>query len=142
MSLLKLGVLGYVPLGKWNIDLGPLLYSYANNTIEGNRFRLGMRTNAGFSKKWLLSGYLAYGTKDKELKYSVGIDYILSRKPWTVVGARQSYDLERIGVSSDNIGEILSFPLTPGSAPSVGLIFRKSSRYIFSGKWGMVLRRH
>ncbi|WP_018620656.1 DUF5686 and carboxypeptidase-like regulatory domain-containing protein [Spirosoma luteum] len=103
-ELIKLGVLGYVPLGKWNVELGPVLYSYANNTVEGNRFRLGMRTNTGFSKKWLLNGYLAYGTRDKALKYSVGIDYILSRKPWTVLGVRQSYDLERIGVSSDNIG--------------------------------------
>ena len=103
-ELIKLGVIGYKPLGKWNIDLGPLLYTYASNTVEGHRFRLGLRTNTGFSKKWQLSGYVAYGTQDQQLKYSANIEYILSRKPWTVVGVRQSYDLERVGVSSDNIG--------------------------------------
>jgi hypothetical protein len=56
-EIIKLGVLGYVPLKKWNVDLGPILYSYASNTVEGHRFRLGMRTNTGFSRKWLLSGY-------------------------------------------------------------------------------------
>ena len=103
-EIIKLGVLGYKPLGKWNVELGPLLYTYASNSVEGHRFRLGLRTNTGFSRKWLLSGYLAYGTQDQQLKYSANIEYILSRKPWTVVGVRQSYDLERVGVSADNIG--------------------------------------
>ncbi|MFD2933408.1 DUF5686 family protein [Spirosoma flavum] len=103
-EIIKLGVLGYKPLGKWNVDLGPLLYSYASNTVEGHRFRLGLRTNTGFSRKWLLSGYLAYGTLDQKFKYSANIEYILSRKPWTVIGVRQTYDLERVGVSADNIG--------------------------------------
>jgi hypothetical protein len=103
-EIIKLGVLGYKPLGKWNVELGPLLYTYASNSVEGHRFRLGLRTNTGFSRKWLLSGYLAYGTQDQQVKYSANIEYILSRKPWTVVGFRKSYDLERVGVSADNIG--------------------------------------
>lgn len=103
-EIIKLGVLGYKPIEKWNIDIGPLLYSYANNNVEGNRFRLGLRTNTGFSRKWLLSGYLAYGTFDQQVKYSAQAEYIVSRKPWTVIGARRTYDLERIGISTDNIG--------------------------------------
>ncbi len=103
-EIIKIGVLGYKPLGKLNIELGPILYSYASNTVEGHRFRLGLRTNSGFSRKWLLSGFLAYGTQDQKFKYTANIEYILSRKPWTVIGVRQSYDLERVGVSADNIG--------------------------------------
>lgn len=103
-EIIKLGVLGYKPIDTWNIDVGPLLYSYANNNIEGNRFRLGLRTNTGFSRKWLLSGYVAYGTRDQRFKHSVTIERILRRKPWTVIGIRHSYDLERVGVSPDNIG--------------------------------------
>ncbi|QJW89490.1 carboxypeptidase-like regulatory domain-containing protein [Spirosoma taeanense] len=104
-EIIKLGVLGYKPLGNLHLDLGPLLYSYAYNSVEGNRFRLGLRTNTGFSRKWLLSGYLAYGTRDQAFKYSANIEYILHRKPWTVLGVRRSYDLERIGISTDNIGD-------------------------------------
>ncbi|WP_420149780.1 DUF5686 family protein, partial [Spirosoma sp.] len=103
-EIIRLGVLGYKPLGKLNIELGPILYSYAKNNVEGYRFRFGLRTNTGFSRKWLLSGYLAYGTQDQEFKYSGSVEYILSRKPWTVIGFRHTYDLERIGVSGDNIG--------------------------------------
>lgn len=95
---------GYQPIGKVNVDVGPLLYTYANNDIEGNRFRVGLRTNSYFSRRWTLSGYLAYGTRDERFKYAIGADYILKRKPWTVVGFRHSYDLERLGVSSENIG--------------------------------------
>lgn len=103
-EIIKIGVLGYKPLGKLNIDLGPILYAYASNNVEGHRFRLGLRTNTGFSRKWLLSGYLAYGTMDQRVKYSTSVDYIVSRKPWTVIGFRHTYDLERIGVSGENIG--------------------------------------
>ena len=103
-EIIKIGVLGYKPITRLNIDLGPVLYSYASNNIEGYRFRLGGRTNTGFSRKWLLSGYVAYGTLDRTVKYSAGVEYIVSRKPWTVVGARRTYDLERVGVSADNIG--------------------------------------
>lgn len=103
-EIIKLGVLGYKPIDKLNIDLGPILYSYAYNTVEGNRFRIGGRTNTGFSRKWLLDGYVAYGTRDQAFKYSAGVEYVLNRKPWTVIGVRRTYDLERIGVSADNIG--------------------------------------
>ncbi|WP_080241187.1 DUF5686 and carboxypeptidase-like regulatory domain-containing protein [Spirosoma rigui] len=103
-EIIKIGVLGYKPIDRLNIDLGPILYSYANNTVEGNRFRLGGRTNTGFSRRWLLDGYVAYGTLDRAFKYSAGIEYVLNRKPWTVIGVRRTYDLERVGVSADNIG--------------------------------------
>ncbi len=103
-EVIQLGVVGYKPINKWNIDIGPLLYSYVNNSVEGNRFRFGLRTNTGFSRKWLLSGYVAYGTRDHTVKYSAGVERILSRKPWTAVGYRQTYDLERLGVSAENLG--------------------------------------
>lgn len=100
----KLGFNGYQPLGRTNLDIGPLLYTYANNTIEGNRIRLGLRTNTGFSKKWILSGYLAYGTLDDRLKYGLKGEYIVKRKPWTVIGAEHRYDMDRLGVSPENTG--------------------------------------
>lgn len=103
-EIIKIGVLGYKSIDRVNIDLGPILYSYASNNVEGTRLRLGGRTNTGFSRRWLLSGYVAYGTLDRTVKYSAGVEYVLSRKPWTVVGARRTYDLERVGVSADNIG--------------------------------------
>ncbi len=82
----------------------PYLFLYANNKVEGHRFRLGFRTDRGFSRKWIFSGYGAYGTRDNAFKYGAGMDYIISRKPWTMAGISYSKDLERLGVSAETIG--------------------------------------
>jgi hypothetical protein len=104
-ELLNIFVNGYKKIDKWNIDIGPYLFLYANNAIEGNRFRLGFRTDPGFSRKWIFKGYGAYGLRDQKFKYGAGMDYILSRKPWTVAGISYSKDLERLGVSSEAVGQ-------------------------------------
>lgn len=103
-ELLNIFVNGYKRIDKWNIDLGPYLFLYANNKVEGHRFRLGFRTDPGFSKKWIFSGYGAYGTRDRDFKYGGGLDYIISRKPWTMAGVSYSKDLERLGLSPEAIG--------------------------------------
>ncbi|MEO1051830.1 MAG: DUF5686 family protein [Bacteroidota bacterium] len=89
---------GYISLGK--IDFGPYPLTYATNNIEQNRFRLGFRTNVKFSRKWIFSGYAAYGTLDERWKYSAGVEYIASRKPWTKLGFSTSYDIEQIGLDT------------------------------------------
>ncbi|ACT93864.1 DUF5686 and carboxypeptidase-like regulatory domain-containing protein [Dyadobacter fermentans] len=103
-ELLNIFVNGYKRIDKWNIDLGPYLFLYANNRVEGHRFRLGFRTDPGFSKKWIFSGYGAYGTRDHAFKYGGGLDYIISRKPWTMAGIAYARDLERLGLTTETIG--------------------------------------
>jgi hypothetical protein len=103
-EILNIFVNGYKKIDKWNIDIGPYLFLYANNKVEGHRFRLGFRTDPGFSRKWIFSGYGAYGFGDREFKYGAGMDYIMSRKPWTMAGIHYSKDLERLGVSPETIG--------------------------------------
>jgi len=103
-EVLRLSFNGYQALGPVHLDVGPFIYTYANNNLEGNRFRIGMRTNPGFSRRWLFSGYLAYGTRDRRYKYGFNGDYILSKKPYTIGGLRYSYDLERVGINADNLG--------------------------------------
>jgi hypothetical protein len=95
---------GYQPIGKVNVDIGPLLYSYAYNNVEGSRFRLGLRTNSYFSRRWVLSGYGAYGTRDQTFKYSLGVDYIAQKKPWTTLGIRHTFDVEQLGINTQNAG--------------------------------------
>ena len=41
----------------------------SGNAIEGARFRVGGTTTTAFSKRLFLDGYLAYGSKDRKLKY-------------------------------------------------------------------------
>ncbi|MDH4460460.1 MAG: DUF5686 family protein [Flectobacillus sp.] len=94
---------GYKRFG--GLEVGPYLNAIALNKIEGLRLRAGFRTNAQFSKQWILKGWVGYGTKDETIKYSGEVDYILSRRHWTVAGIKHSYDLERIGLTPDVIGD-------------------------------------
>lgn len=86
------------------ISLGPYPYLGAYNSVEGLRMRLGFKTNQDFSRKWVLRGYAAYGTLDRSYKGGGEIDYLFSRKPWTIAGGRFTNDLERLGVSPELIG--------------------------------------
>ncbi len=92
-----------------NFELGPYLYSYANNTIENHRFRLGIKTSPGFSRQWSLGAYSAYGTRDKKVKYGLDIAYLPSRLPWTQINLHHSYDLSQIGIVPEEDKEIYLF---------------------------------
>lgn len=109
IEIINLLVYGYKTLPALKIDLGPYIYTYAFNTFEGHRIRLGFRTASSFSKKWVLSGYTAYGTRDREFKYGGGIQYIFSRKKWTTGGISYSHDVERMGVTKESIGNSAIF---------------------------------
>jgi hypothetical protein len=93
---------GYKSIGK--IDFGPYALLYGYNVLEGHRFRLGARTNFNFSKKYIFSGYGAYGLLDERWKYKAQAEAILSRKHWTVLGTSYRNDVEQIGVNDDYYG--------------------------------------
>lgn len=86
-----------------NIDYGPYLYTYGWNNVEGHRVRLGFRTNQFFSRKWVYSGYLAYGTRDNQWKYGMSLQHILSRRRWTVAGIEHRYDLEQLALIDNSV---------------------------------------
>jgi len=100
-DLITYAATGYITIGK--LDLGPYPLFYAVNNIEENRFRLGGRTNIHFSNKWVFKGYGAYGTLDKKWKYGVGVDRIISRKPWTELRLLRKKDIQQIGLTFDDV---------------------------------------
>ncbi|MEO1052416.1 MAG: DUF5686 family protein [Bacteroidota bacterium] len=91
---------GYLRLGK--VDYGPVLFTYANNDVEGHRIRVGFRTNDLWSEKWVLTGFLAYGTRDERFKYGGRVDHIFSRKPWTTLNVSFSRDNQQLGALEEN----------------------------------------
>lgn len=91
---------GYYSAGA--INIGPFLNTYSYNNVEGNRVRLGFKTNSRFDKKWILGGYVAYGSKDQDAKYGASVDYILSRKHWTEAGISFSHDINQVALLSDS----------------------------------------
>lgn len=101
VEILDIAINGYKTIGK--VDIGPYLFSYAFNNIEGHRFQLGFRTNPYFSTKWILKGYGAYGTEDGRFKYGASVGYIISRKPWTEITLSRSEDIDQVGLSASDL---------------------------------------
>jgi len=80
-TMLAVGYLlaqGFYPAGP--VEFGPLEYLYSRNNIEGNRIRLSGRTTAALSEKVFVEGYLAYGTRDGDMKYFVRPSFSLNGK--------------------------------------------------------------
>ncbi|WP_460985528.1 DUF5686 and carboxypeptidase-like regulatory domain-containing protein [Spirosoma fluminis] len=98
----QIAVTGFYKVG--GFDIGPYPYLFAYNTVEGLRTRIGFRTNEQLSRTWVLRGYVAYGTMDQQFKYGAEIDYIVSRRRWTMIGVRMANDLERLGLTPELIG--------------------------------------
>lgn len=95
---------GYRRIGK--VDWGPYLSLVSFNQVEGPRFRLGFKTNYDFNPKLILSGYLAYGTRDQKFKYRLGMDYILDSKKWTRFSLSYRNDYDLLGITNSPISSI------------------------------------
>lgn len=93
---LKFFATGYLKHGK--IDVGPWPGFFNYNNVEGIRLGMGFRTNADFSKKWLLQGYLAYGFKDERFKYTGSITRILDRTHWTTMSLTSQREIDQVGL--------------------------------------------
>jgi Family of unknown function (DUF5686)/CarboxypepD_reg-like domain len=93
---------GYQDFGK--VDVGPYIFSYAFNSVEGHRVRMGFRTNYKFSNKWTLSGYGAYGIADKVWKYKAKVDYLFSRRHWTEFSLSYQYEMNQVAILEENLG--------------------------------------
>lgn len=84
------------------LEFGPYYYLYSSNPVEGQRFRLGIGTTPKMFKDVYLSGYGAYGLKDKEFKYYVSGLWLLQRHPRMYVFASYKHDVERTDTYYDN----------------------------------------
>ena len=94
---------GYKRFNKFAI--GPYINLFAVNAVEGLRTRFGFKTLSNFDKKLILKGWLGFGTKDLVLKYGGEVDYILSRRHWTMIGIKHTYDIERLSLTPEAIGD-------------------------------------
>ncbi len=102
-DLFKIIVDGYYDLGK--IEVGPYIALGAYNSIEGVRVQGGFKTNANFSRQWMMGSQLAYGFNDNRIKYSAFVQNILSRKHWTTLTLRVRKDIARVGIDDENLAD-------------------------------------
>ncbi len=93
-SIVETLILGYYGHGK--LSYGPVYKFISFNNLEGTRLQFGVRTTAELSKKYRLSVYGAYGTKDREFKGGGTLEYMFRRSPTrklTVTGKRDMMQL-------------------------------------------------
>lgn len=93
-NLGKIAFTGYIPIGK--VEIGSYTSFFGLNNLEGLRLGIGARTNIKFSSKFIISGLIAYGNKDKRFKYDGSLEYILNKSPWTSFKVRTKKDIEPI----------------------------------------------
>ena len=87
---------GYLPIGKFDLDLRKL-FSY--NNYEGFRLGIGVVSNEQFSKKFRIEGYNAYGTKDGNFKYNLGMATRVGKFSNSGMGVSYTDDIREIASS-------------------------------------------
>ncbi|HQU60634.1 MAG TPA: DUF5686 family protein, partial [Saprospiraceae bacterium] len=96
-EIIEIIFVGYFEIGP--VEVGPYSAVYSSNPVEGDRFRIGLRTSEQFSKEVRLGGFLAYGLKDEDFKYGGEVKWLASKRPRTLVGAGYIND---ISLNSEN----------------------------------------
>lgn len=85
------------------VYLGPIGTLVSLNHIEGARFRVGFRTQEGFSKNVGLYGHVAYGTRDKQFKGGFGLKYLWNTRPYAKTEVHTESDYNAIAQWYDEI---------------------------------------
>lgn len=117
-NLMSVGAIitsGYI--GKGLFEIGPIPSFYSFNPVEGSRFKFGGNTTDEFSKRLVLEGYGAYGSKDQKFKYNLGAIYSLNgesvyKYPVSSISVRITRDIRVPGQELnflDNDNFLLSF---------------------------------
>jgi hypothetical protein len=87
-------VTGYYPIGFFDVDLK---YLVKYNNYEAFRFGLGGITNERLFQNFKLGGYVAYGLKDDQYKYSLGGNLRISKETNTWINLYYTEDIQEMG---------------------------------------------
>lgn len=106
------------------VELGPYYKLLSFNKQEGCRFQFGARTTTDFSKKIRLSGYGAYGTKDRRLKGGGGLDYSFRELPTSLLTVSFKHDVVQLGagINAFTEGNILSSLFSRGDNDRLSMV--------------------
>ena len=110
---------------------GPYSRIYSFNKIEGNRVQIGGRTTPGVSRKFRLSGFLAYGFKDKKFKGGGSLEWMLSRHPTMKLTFSGKKDMMQLGkgTSAFNETSLLTSILTKRGSEKRSLVNEYATRF-------------
>ncbi|MBS9774551.1 MAG: carboxypeptidase-like regulatory domain-containing protein [Tenacibaculum sp.] len=116
---------GYIDIAK-NIQFGRFWNTFGYNNIEGLRTKLGFRTFKTKDDRFRLLGYVAYGFKDKKIKYGAEANYLLSYEPRIAIGMAYQDDIQQLGASLLNTDKLL------GESFGSSVLFSRGNNYFLS----------
>lgn len=123
---MKLFTTGMFPIwktkgGKERLEIGSIRNFFGTNPIEGQRIRLSLSTTAHLHPRIFLEGYGAYGTRDRQWKYSGTVRYSFIPKenypmeyPRHDLSFTTEYDLFPLGVSPGIKDDLITMIGTSG----------------------------
>ncbi|MGY0425876.1 MAG: DUF5686 family protein, partial [Polaribacter sp.] len=88
---------GYITIAP-QFQIGQYWNTITKNSVEGVKLKLGFRTFKTQDDRFRINGFIAYGIKDKKIKYNFEAKYLLSYKPRIGVGFTYLKDAEQLGV--------------------------------------------
>ncbi len=88
---------GYYPVGFFDVDLK---YLVKYNDFEAFRLGIGGTTNEKLFENMRIGGYIAYGTKDDNLKYNINAGYRLSKQRNTWLNIYHTDDITEFSAES------------------------------------------
>lgn len=96
-AILDSVISGYIEVPSWHFEFGRWARFLSKNDTEGFRLQLGGRTLYTMSEKLRLSGYLAYGFKDKKFKWQGQAEWMLGRERTRKLTLTYKRDFELLG---------------------------------------------
>jgi len=133
---------GYIPIGK--IDIGKVQQIMRITDIEGFRLNLPFRTNEKLWKNISIGGYVGYGFKNQEVKYSGSAQFKLPGNKRRILGVNYTNDYRRIDYNYNNF-LFRENPLVNGDEDISSSVFafksagkvseRKEFTFSFSNDW-------
>lgn len=106
-------------VGHWNtkyIGIGPYYKMASFNRLEGFRMQLGGRTTTELSRRFRISGYAAYGTRDGRFKGGGSLEVAFNRQLTRELTLSGRHDVLQLGAGENALTEsnILSSILSRG----------------------------
>lgn len=97
----------FVASGYWDVQtkfrFGPYSSLLSANLTEGLRIRTGIWTMEGFDPRLCVWGYVAYGTRDRRFKETVGLKYVPSRAPYRKYEVTLKNDYDALTENDDQL---------------------------------------
>ena len=87
------------------IGFGTYYNLFSFNDVEGPRLRLGFRTTKETSRKVRLTGYTAYGFRDKQWKGGGTLEVMFGSQPFRKLTFEGGYDMAQLGKGNGLIAE-------------------------------------